>query len=307
MEILTHHPFAEAMLPPSQQLFETAGRLAPMEQRPRKRRWFMDLSYRGAPFHGWQSQPNAISVQSVIEKAISTVLRVPVPVTGAGRTDAGVNARRMVAHFDTEGPLPDTAKLLTALNRLVRRDIAIRSIREVFPDSHARFDALSRTYKYFILFEKSPFFHTLSWHCPHPLDLEAMNDAARLLTATEDFTSFAKLHSDARTNICHVSEAVWQPVTEEARVIGAVFTITADRFLRNMVRAIAGTLVDVGRGKMTTEDVRRVIEAKDRCAAGQSMPGEALYLWDITYSPHIYLPGNNTPSGASGPEPNVIN
>lgn len=290
MEIVTHHPFAEAMLPPSQQLFETAGRLSAVEQRPPRRRWFMELSYRGAPFHGWQSQPNAVSVQSVVEEALATVFRSPVLLTGAGRTDAGVNARRMMAHFDTQGSLSDTRKLIVSLNRLVGRDIAIHSIREVFPDTHARFDALSRTYKYFVLFEKSPFLHTLSWFCPNPLDIDSMNDAASLLLDTTDFTSFAKLHSDARTNICHVTQAHWQPIVEEERVIGTVFTITADRFLRNMVRAIVGTLADVGRGKMNVVDVRRVIEAKDRCSAGQSMPGEALYLWDVTYSPHIYIP-----------------
>ena len=290
MEILTHHPFAEAMLPPAQQLFETSGNFAGVEQRPHKRRWFMDLSYRGAPFHGWQSQPNAISVQSVIEEALATVLRTPVPLTGAGRTDAGVNARRMTAHFDTEGPLTDIGKLLVSLNRLVGRDISIRSIREVFPDTHARFDALSRTYRYFILFEKSPFFHTLSWYCPNRLDIGKMNEAASILTHTSDFTSFAKLHSDARTNICHVTRSEWQPIMEDEEIIGTVFTITADRFLRNMVRAIVGTLVDVGKHKLTAEDIRAIINAKDRCSAGQSMPGEALYLWDVTYSPHIYLP-----------------
>ncbi|MDE7159891.1 MAG: tRNA pseudouridine(38-40) synthase TruA [Muribaculaceae bacterium] len=278
------------MLPPSQRLFETAGRLAPVEQRPVRRRWFMDLSFRGAPFHGWQSQPNAVSVQSVVEEALATVLRHPVPVTGAGRTDAGVNARRMVAHFDTEGALPDVGKMLVSLNRLVGRDISIRSIREVFPESHARFDALSRTYKYFVLFEKSPFFHALSWHCPHPLDIEAMNSAAMILPLTTDFTSFAKLHSDARTNICHVTRAQWEPIAEEGRTIGTVFTITADRFLRNMVRAIVGTLVDAGRHKLAPHELKAIIDAKDRCSAGQSMPGEALYLWDVTYSPHIYLP-----------------
>ncbi len=245
----------------------------------------MTLAYRGAPFHGWQSQPNAVSVQSVIEGALSTVLRCPVSITGAGRTDAGVNARRMVAHFDFDGEMPDIGRLLVALNRLCGRDIAIYSIREVHSEAHARFDATSRTYKYFVSFEKSPFFHTLSWHCPNPLDIVEMNRAAARLLEVSDFTSFAKLHSDNKTNICKVTHAEWQPLTDpdDGHVVGAVFTITADRFLRNMVRAVVGTLVEVGRGKMSLDVFSRVIEARDRCAAGQSMPAEALYLWDVTY------------------------
>lgn len=251
----------------------------------------MTLAYRGTPFHGWQSQPNAVSVQSVIEEALSTVLRRPVPVTGAGRTDSGVNARRMVAHFDFDGELPNTGRLLVALNRLCGRDIAIYSLRRVHRDAHARFDATSRTYKYFVAFEKSPFFHKLSWHCPNPLDLDSMNRAAYRLLNVRDFTSFAKLHSDAKTNICHVTRAEWQPITDpdDHHLIGAVFIITADRFLRNMVRAVVGTLVEVGRGKMTIEDFVKVVDAHDRCAAGQSMPAEALYLWDVTYPEATFL------------------
>ncbi|MDE6479494.1 MAG: tRNA pseudouridine(38-40) synthase TruA [Muribaculaceae bacterium] len=241
-------------------------------------RYFIRLGFRGAPFHGWQIQPNAVSVQEEVEKAFSTVLRVPVSIVGAGRTDTGVNARTMYAHFDYDGILPDKGRLLVSLNRLVGRDIAIYDIFKVADDAHARFDAYERTYKYFVAFEKTPFFYPLSWFCPNRLDLDKMNDAARLLLNTEDFTSFAKLHSDAKTNICHVSKAEWKMDGNMA-----VFTISADRFLRNMVRAIVGTLVEVGRGKMTLEQFRNVIDRKDRCAAGQSMPGEALFLWDIKY------------------------
>ncbi len=243
-------------------------------------RYFIKLGYRGAPFHGWQLQPNAISVQEEVEKALTTVLRVPVSVVGAGRTDAGVNARVMYAHFDYDGVLPEQGRLLVSLNRLVGRDIAIHDIIPVADDSHARFDATERTYKYFVAFEKTPFFYPLSWHCPHGLDIDKMNEAAKLLLETEDFTSFAKLHSDAKTNICKVTQAEWNMENEDI----AVFTISADRFLRNMVRAVVGTLVDVGRGKMTLEEFREVINRKDRCAAGQSMPGEALFLWDIKYN-----------------------
>lgn len=241
-------------------------------------RYFIKLSYRGAPFHGWQIQPNANSVQEEVERSLSTILRVPMSIVGAGRTDTGVNARTMFAHFDYDGVLPDKGKMLVSINRLVGRDIAIHDIIRVADDAHTRFDATQRTYKYFVAFEKTPFFYPLSWHCPHGLDLDLMNEAAKLLLATDDFTSFAKLHSDAKTNICRVTEAEWKM---EGKM--AVFTISADRFLRNMVRAIVGTLVDVGRGKMTIDDFKKVIERKDRCSAGQSMPGEALFLWDITY------------------------
>ena len=242
-------------------------------------RFFLRLGYRGAPFHGWQVQPNAESVQAVVETALSTVLRKPISIVGAGRTDTGVNARIMYAHFDFDGVLQYNDRILVSLNRLVGRDIVVHDIIPVHDDAHARFDAKARTYKYFVAFKKTPFFYPLSWYCPNGLDLKRMNEAARTLIDTEDFTSFAKLHSDVKTNICKVSKAEWAKEGDSM----AVFTITADRFLRNMVRAIVGTLVDVGRGKLTKEDFRRIIESKDRCCAGQSMPGEALFLWDVEY------------------------
>lgn len=252
-------------------------------------RYFLELSYLGAPFHGWQTQPNAVSVQQVLEEALSTLMRAPTPVTGAGRTDAGVNARRMFAHFDTQAPIDDKRRFLTSINRLCGRDIAVMDVRPVHPDAHARFDAVSRSYKYFVTFGKSPFLRPLSWMCGYPLDVEAMNGAADMLLETDDFTSFAKLHSDARTNICKVTEARWTPWNNDYGVPGAVFTITADRFLRNMVRAVVGTLVDVGRGKLSLQDFRRIIETRDRCAAGTSMPGEALFLWNVTYPEDIFI------------------
>ncbi len=242
-------------------------------------RFFLRLSYRGAPFHGWQIQPNAVSVQGEIEKALSIILRAPMTIVGAGRTDTGVNARVMYAHFDFDNPLPDKGRLLVSLNRLVGRDIAIHDIIPVSDNAHARFDASERTYKYFVTFEKSPFFYGLSWYCTNDLDINKMNEAASLLLDTDDFTSFAKLHSDSKTNICHVSKAEWKMEGDAA----AVFTISADRFLRNMVRAVVGTLVDVGRGKLTLDGFRKIIERKNRCAAGQSMPGEALFLWNVKY------------------------
>lgn len=268
----------EAFLPPRQGEIWLENPEA-KEQRPLPQRYFIRLSFRGAPFHGWQSQPNADSVQSTIETALSTLLRQDIKIVGAGRTDTGVNARTMFAHFDAVFPesLTDD-KFLSSINKLVGRDIAIEAIHLVHHNAHARFDATSRTYKYFIALRKTPFFYPLSWLATSKLDMEQMNRAAEILLSTDDFTSFAKLHSDAKTNICRVTEAQWEKKNEFL-----IFTITADRFLRNMVRAIVGTLVDVGRGKLSIEDFKKIIKEKDRCAAGTSMPPEALYLWDVTY------------------------
>lgn len=242
----------------------------------------MRLSYRGEPYHGWQCQPGAVTVQEVIEQALSKVLRRPMKIVGAGRTDAGVNARTMVAHFDIDEPPADTVRLVGSLNALVGRDIAIHEIYPVSDELHARFDATSRTYHYYAVTEKSPFFYPLSWKAPADLDFQAMNRAAALLLTTSDFTSFAKLHTDAKTNICRVTHAQWHRIDTPGGE-GWVFVITADRFLRNMVRAVVGTLVEVGRGKISVEEFGRIIERRDRCAAGTSMPPQALYLWDVTY------------------------
>lgn len=242
-------------------------------------RYFIRLSYRGAGFHGWQTQPNAVTVQATIEQALATVLRVPAAITGAGRTDTGVNAAMMVAHFDCDTlPGGDTTRLVRSLNSLLGRDIAIHSIFPVASDAHARFDATSRTYKYFTHSEKSPFLYPLSWQHPPQLDFDLMNEAAATLPRYSDFTSFSKLHTDVKTNICAVSHARWEREGSQM-----VFTITADRFLRNMVRAIVGTLVEVGMKKLSLDGFAQVIERKDRCSAGTSMPGHPLFLWNITY------------------------
>ena len=241
-------------------------------------RYFIRLGYRGADFHGWQVQPHDTSVQQTVEEAMATLLRVPTPVTGAGRTDAGVNAHLMVAHFDTEQPIKDIDRLVNSLNALLPPDIAIYSISPVHVNAHARFDAISRTYKYFAIPRKDPFYYPLSWRCSPVLDFDLMNQAAAHLLDYTDFTSFSKLHTDAKTNNCRITHAQWTREGDQW-----VFTITADRFLRNMVRAIVGTLVEVGRHKMTIEQFCQVIERKDRCAAGTSMPGHALFLWEITY------------------------
>ena len=238
----------------------------------------MRLSYRGAGFHGWQIQPNDNSVQETIEKAMATVLRHPVAITGAGRTDTGVNARMMVAHFDVDTPVADAAMLVRSINGIVGRDIAIHTIFLVHDDAHARFDATSRTYKYFAHTLKSPFLYPLSWQCRPDLDFDLMNQAADRIMDYRDFTSFSKLHTDVKTNNCLVTRAQWDRVGEQW-----VFTITADRFLRNMVRAVVGTLVEVGLHRITIDDFCRIIEQRDRCKAGTSMPPHPLFLWDITY------------------------
>lgn len=244
----------------------------------------MRLAYRGASFHGWQTQPNAVSVQSTLEEALSKVLRSETKLVGAGRTDTGVNARNMMAHFDTDYPLPDSERIVRAVNSIVGADIAVYEIRRVRSDAHARFDALQRTYHYYTHTGKSPFHYPLSWQEPANLDFEKMNAAGTLLESVSDFTSFAKLHSDAKTNICKVSCARWEPTAD-----GHVFVIKADRFLRNMVRAVVGTLVDVGRGKISLKEFEEVIAAHDRCAAGTSMPPHPLFLWDVTYPSDIWI------------------
>lgn len=252
-------------------------------------RYFLKLAYNGANFHGWQSQPNALGVQQKIEEALSIVTRLPISIVGAGRTDTGVHARRMFAHFDLPEPISDKGKFLLSVNRLVGKNISIYDVLEVAEDAHARFDASERSYKYFVTFEKSSFIYPYSWHSPSPLNVEIMNKAASVLLSTNDFTSFAKLHSDVKTNICDVKEARWDIIDKNycpgSFFIdnGIVFTITADRFLRNMVRAIVGTLVDVGRAKLSLQDFQDIIERKNRCAAGTSMPPQALFLWDVKY------------------------
>ena len=244
-------------------------------------RYFLYLSYDGAHYHGWQIQPNDISVQEVFGKAFSTLLHEPIEVTGAGRTDAGVNACLMVAHFDTEYAVDE--QLVYRLNKFLPQDIAISHIRKVTPDAHARFSAISRTDHYYIVTAKTPF-EPYAYRFPQPLDFNKMNEAARTLFDYIDFTSFSKLHTDVKTNNCRIMRAEWTQVSP----IKWRFTITADRFLRNMVRAIVGTLLDVGRGVLTIAQFREIIEKKNRCSAGTSVPGNALFLTDITYPEELF-------------------
>ena len=248
-------------------------------------RYFLYLSYDGTAYHGWQRQPNGISVQEQLEKALSLLARQEIAVTGAGRTDTGVHARLMVAHADMPFALTDTREWATRLNRVLPPDIAIARIVPVRPDAHSRFDALSRTYRYYIAGRKNPFTGAYRWVMnTDTLDIEAMNEAAGRLLLYTDFTSFSKLHTDVKTNNCRIAKAEWSREGDDR-----VFEITADRFLRNMVRAIVGTLVDVGRGKLSVDDFCRIIEAKDRCRAGSSAPGNALFLTDIVYPEHLFI------------------
>ncbi len=244
-------------------------------------RFFITLSYNGARYHGWQVQPGCITVQSELNRALTTLLRTVTEVVGAGRTDAGVNASKMVAHFDySVTPLSDDdlRQLHYRLNKFLPPDIAIKEIRAVDDDMHARFSAKSRMYHYYITTEKSPF-EQFAYRYPQALDFGLMNEAAKVLFEYKDFTSFSKLHTDVKTNNCVIMEAHWDEIAENKWC----FTIRADRFLRNMVRAIVGTLIDVGRGVLTIDDFRSVIEKKDRCTAGSSVPGNALFLADVTY------------------------
>ena len=247
-------------------------------------RYFIYLSYDGTNYHGWQIQPNGISVQEVLMKALSTFLRKPIEVVGAGRTDAGVHARLMVVHFDFDAEL-DCATVVDKLNRLLPPDVAVHRVRRVKSDAHARFDATYRTYKYYITTCKDPFSRAFSWRIFQTLDFEKMNEAAQTLFDYIDFTSFSKLHTDVKTNNCKMMYARWEQIGEH----NWVFTIQADRFLRNMVRAVVGTLVEVGKGKLTVEGFRKVIEEKNRCSAGTSVPGNALFLVDVGYPEELFL------------------
>lgn len=241
-------------------------------------RYFITFSYDGTAYHGWQIQPHSVTVQEELQKALSTLMRKPMEVVGAGRTDTGVHARKMIAHFDHDEVL-DCPQLVYKLNKILPRDIAVQHVEPVADDMHARFSAKSRTYHYYVHLDKNPFLRSYSWQVYGNPDFELMNRAARVLMEYKDFTSFSKVNTDTKTNDCTITEARWDRVGEDQWR----FTVTANRFLRNMVRAIVGTLMEVGRGRMTIEQLRSVIEAKDRCRAGDSVPGNALFLVEVLY------------------------
>lgn len=241
-------------------------------------RYFLKFSYDGTAYHGWQIQPNQVSVQECMTKVLSRLFGSEVELTGAGRTDAGVHARCMFAHFDSPFALLDCTAMARKLNHMMPFDIAVHALYLVGPKAHARFDAHSRTYEYHLCASKDPFRRSYSMYLNYPLDVAAMNRAAASLFDYQDFTSFSKLHTDVKTNNCCIRQAYW-----EQRDGMLVFTIQADRFLRNMVRAIVGTLLLVGRGKLDEAGFRAVIEARDRCKAGGSVEAKGLFLVDVGY------------------------
>ncbi|MCQ2283455.1 MAG: tRNA pseudouridine(38-40) synthase TruA [Bacteroidales bacterium] len=245
-------------------------------------RYFIHLAYNGAPYFGWQIQPAHISVQEVLEKCLSLMLHQErIPITGCGRTDTGVHASSYYAHFDVDMEFTEEKcqQLTDQLNNFLPKDIVIYKIFAVKPEAHARFDAQIRTYQYFIATRKNPFNYTQRHFSFRQLDVEKMNEASALLLKNEDFTSFSKVHTQVNNFICHVTEAHWTQQGDDL-----VFTITANRFLRNMVRAIVGTLLDVGLHKISIDDFQNIINQKDRCEAGTSAPAGALFLTDVRYN-----------------------
>ncbi|MEL0454617.1 tRNA pseudouridine(38-40) synthase TruA [Flavobacteriaceae bacterium SZ-1-7] len=246
-------------------------------------RYFLELSYNGKAYHGWQNQPNAISVQEVIEKSLSTLLGEPIDVVGAGRTDAGVHAKQMFAHFDTEVDF-DADNLAYKLNSFLPVDIAIHSVFKVKPELHARFDASSRTYLYRITLQKNVFEFDNTYYVKQPLDIGKMSAAAKILFEYNDFQCFSKSNTDVKTYYCDIMKAEWFLKDDELH-----FVIKANRFLRNMVRAIVGTMVEIGLGKLSVDDLHTIIQSKNRSEAGFSVPAHGLYLTEIEYPKDIKI------------------
>lgn len=244
-------------------------------------RYFIEIAYNGTNYHGWQVQPNATTVQEIINDAISTILQETISVVGCGRTDTGVHASNFYAHFDTENEIKSVDEFAYRLNKFLPKDITCFKCIIVENDQHTRFDAISRTYRYYIHQNKNPFKLDSSFLFQRELDLDKMNKAAALLKNYDDFTSFAKLHGDNKTNICELFYAHWTKIED-----GLIFEIKANRFLRNMVRSIVGTLLDVGQNKISIKEFTDIIELKNRSEAGVSVPGKGLFLAKIEY-PYI--------------------
>jgi tRNA pseudouridine38-40 synthase len=243
-------------------------------------RYFIKLDYNGSAFHGWQIQPNAVTIQELINNALSKLLKENINTIGCGRTDTGVHARNFIAHFNSDNDnLHLDNNLIFKLNRFLPKEIVIHKISKMDSNAHCRFDATARTYKYYISKNKDPFIHMYSLNHHHKLDIELMNNATKKLFDYSDFTSFSKVDTDSKTNICEIMEAYW---TENDKQI--IFTIKADRFLRNMVRAIVGTLLDIGKHKINIDDFCEIIRLKDRTKAGASAPAHALFLELVEYN-----------------------
>ena len=250
-----------------------------------KTRYFIFISYRGTSYHGWQIQPNSLTVQQILDDALSVVLNEKILTIGAGRTDAGVHALFFCAHFDSIIPdLTSVKNIIFKLNSFLPKDISVTSIKQVLPNANARFSAISRLYTYYISRNKDPFSENTSWMIHSDLNIIIMNDACSILLDYSDFTSFSKLHSDTKTNICKIYLANWE---QKDNLL--IFTIKADRFLRNMVRAIVGTMVEIGSGKINLKEFEDIILAKDRCKAGKSAPAKGLFLTDIEYPVEIFI------------------
>ena len=244
-------------------------------------RYFVRFSYLGKAYHGWQKQPNAITVQQTMEDCFSTLLRTQVELVAAGRTDTGVHAAEMFAHFEMDMDI-DTEEIVGRLNAFLPDDIALQSIINVPDEAHARFSATERTYKYRIIQKKNPFYLDIAYYNQQDFDISLMNEAAEILIGKKDFECFSKSNTDVKTYICDVTQAVWEQEGEHL-----IFTISADRFLRNMVRAVVGTLLDVGLGKITLKDVNSIIKSKDRSLAGVSVPAKGLSLVRVQYPKNI--------------------
>lgn len=247
-------------------------------------RFFLDIAYKGTAFHGWQQQPNALTVQEVLQTAISTVLREPVELTGSGRTDTGVHAAQQIAHLDITEPL--TEELIFRINCVLPREIAIKDFFRVKPDAHARFDALSREYEYRLRRKKDPFLSDFACYFSRPLNLEAMNRAASVLLRHKDFQSFSKVHTSVENFKCDVAVAEW---LEREGLI--VFHVKANRFLRGMVRALVGTMLTIGMGKQSPEVMEDILNSRDRRKAGAAAPPEGLFLTRVNYPSDIFLSG----------------
>lgn len=245
-------------------------------------KYFLELAYHGKAYHGWQKQPHAISVQEVVEEALFTIWQEPVEIMGAGRTDAGVHARQLFAHFDSEKEPGDD--LAYKLNSLLPHDVAVSGVYRVKAEAHARFDALSRSYEYHIVKKKDPFAIDTAYYIRKELQVEKMQEAAKILLDYRDFKCFSRSRTDVRTFNCDIHHAYWE--VQQDRL---VFHIKADRFLRNMVRAIVGTLLQVGLGKIGVEDMHRIIQSKDRSEAGASVPAHGLFLTKIEYPNTIFI------------------
>lgn len=246
------------------------------------KRYFLDIAYNGTNYHGWQIQPNAISVQEVLQDSISTILKERVDVMGSGRTDTGVHAKQQLVHFDFEMKM-SAQDFLHKLNGLLPKDIAAKTLREVYEEAHVRFDATERAYQYFINQRKSPFLENLSYQFSYELDMDLMNEAANKLIGEQDFESFSKVKTEVNTFLCTVTKAKWTQTEDQL-----IFEVRANRFLRGMVRALVGTLLDVGRKKLAVADFVSIIKSKDRAKAGRAVPPQGLFLTEVNYPEEIY-------------------